>query len=133
MTSAQRFPAAIVVLAAHFITGTLIVFGVGQEALRDTPMLSLISMICNYNAEAVGFVLIMTALFAALPFTMVVSRETFVFCIAPQQILLSLHCASAVITISSGHYFDGYAPPGGSYFILINQIWFIVDSGLAYG
>jgi hypothetical protein len=127
MTTAQRFPAAIVVLASHFITGLLIVLGLGEGALHTTPM-SLISTICNYNVEAVGLILIATALFAALPFAMVVSRETFVFCIAPQQILLVLHCTSAVMAISSGHYPDGYVPAGGTYFILIDQIWLLLIS-----
>jgi hypothetical protein len=124
MITAQRFPAALIVIFVHFVIGMLLVFGFGVPGMHTTP-LSLLSTVAEFNSEVVGGVLIATAMLAALPFAMIVDRQVFVFCIAPQQILLVLHSTSVMLAITAGHYPDGYVPAGGSYFILIDQIWLL--------
>ena len=49
----------------------------------------------------------------------------FMALLLPQQCLLLMHFVSAVTTIVSGQYPDGYIPAGGSAFILADQIWLL--------
>lgn len=117
----KKFPAAIAVIFAHLVSGTLILLGLGVSSIHTTS-LALIGSATNFNPGAVGVLLVSTAVLAAIPFAVTTSREAFVLCIAPQQVLLVLHCFSILLAFMSGHYPDGYTPEGGGFFILIDQI-----------
>ena len=118
------FSIAVGVAAVHFLSGIVIL--INAKALHTTP-LSLLSYVLSERPWAISFVLIATSILAVLPFVLKPQNHlVFMLLVAPQQILLVAHFASAFLAIMFGQYPDGYTPDGGSAFIFVDQVWLLM-------
>jgi hypothetical protein len=114
------------VAAAHVISGVAILAG-AHGAMQTTPLYILGLLVNDLTA---ALILIVTAVLAVIPYVMrKPSHLIFMMLLLPQQCLLLMHFVSAVVTIVSGQYPDGYIPAGGSAFIITDQIWLLTIVG----
>jgi hypothetical protein len=122
----RRFVVPLAVATAHAISGVAILTG-AHSAMHTTPLYILGLLVNDITA---ALILIVTALLAVIPYLMwKPSHLVFMTLLLPQQCLLLMHFVSAVVTIVSGQYPDGYMPVGGSSFILTDQIWLLAIVG----
>jgi hypothetical protein len=122
----RHFVVPLAVATAHAISGVAILTG-AHGAMQTTP-LYILGLLVNDTIAAL--ILIVTATLAVIPYLMrKPSHLVFMTLLLPQQCLLLMHFMSAVVTIVSGQYPDGYIPVGGSAFILTDQIWLLAIVG----
>ena len=91
--------------------------------MQTTPLYILGLLV---NDPTAASILIVTALLAVILYLMrKPTRFVFMTLLLPQQCLLLMHFVSAVTTIASRQYPDGYIPAGGTAFILTDQNWLL--------
>ena len=118
----RRHVVPLAVAAAHAISGVAILAG-AHSVMQTTP-LYILGLLVNDPTAAI--ILIVTAVLAVIPYLMrKPPHVVFMALLLPQQCLLLMHFVSAVTTIVSGQYPDGYIPAGGAAFILADQIWLL--------
>ena len=118
----RRHVVPLAVAAAHTISGVAIL-AAAHGVMQTTPLYILGLLV---NDPTAASILIVTALLAVIPYLMrKPTRFVFMTLLLPQQCLLLMHFVSAVTTIASGQYPDGYIPAGGTAFILTDQIWLL--------
>lgn len=97
------------------------------ESLFATPLATFghLCLWLGLPTEIAGGVLIgagLAALMAASS-SFITTHTTNLVLLAPQQFLLCAQLVSISFALATGRYPDGYAPSGGAWFILSDQIW----------
>ena len=109
----------------HIFTGLLIFASLDPSAITHTTPIAIMSRFLG-SPYVTAAVLISVGIPAIIPMLKPgICRLGFILLVAPQQVLLFTHAASAIWSISVGHYADGYVPAGGSLFIFADQIWLL--------
>lgn len=114
---------------AHLVAGIAVL--VEPSALHVTPLAGLVNTArlvgWGYGEGQVGTILIIAGLMAIIGGSdKGASRVLQVVLFLPQQLLLLLQIWTISVALIHGTYPDGYAPQGGAWFILADQIWAFV-------
>jgi hypothetical protein len=102
---------------AHIVCGLIVLYLPG--AIEVTQLNGIYDL--TGSARSGAYLLILAGVLAIMARSF--GFVTCVVLLVPQQFLLVLQIWSISVVLATGVYPDGYAPVGGAWFILTDQIW----------